>query len=187
MWRNGLSKKNRKRKNSRHRNVYIIARPLQIAGRASFLSDRKFPFCHWGLLVTKTKPVEMSWRIRNIENTVRDRSSTKPWGTLFELCRDPYNKNTYNVGYGFLVEEWYLEWKHISMAFIGNTKVSDEMLVDEGEIHINTIMLTNHQPLESYKTVHTTILTATIARILLSICSMPLVQDPLPQGRLKHL
>ena len=132
--------KNRKRKVSRHRNVYVIARPLQSAGPASFLSEGKFPFCHWGLLVTKFKEVEMSRRIRNVENTVRDPSRAKPWGTLFELCRDAHDKNTYNVEYDFEGEEWYLEWKHISVAFIGNTDVSDEKLAEEGESHIDRII-----------------------------------------------
>jgi len=56
----GASKsKKRKRKKSHQRNVYIIARPLQIAGHASSLSNGKFPVCHWGLLMTKAKQIDM--------------------------------------------------------------------------------------------------------------------------------
>ena len=44
-----------------------------------------------------------------MENKVCDRYSMKPWATLFELRRDPHNKNVHHVSYDFSGEEWYLE------------------------------------------------------------------------------
>src|SRR5947207_6055948 len=129
--------KNRKRKKLHLRSVYVIARPLHIGGHLSFLSDGKFPLCHWGLLVTKVKRTEMCNRMRSLENVAHGVSDIKPWGTMFELQRDSHNKNTHNVIYNFEGEEWYIEWKHILMAFIGTTNFSDNRLTKEGEIIIN--------------------------------------------------
>jgi hypothetical protein len=123
----------------------LLATSNRSVPSASFLSEGNFPICHWRLLVTKLKKAEMFRRIQNMETTVCGCSGMKPWGTLSELLHDAHNKITHNVVYDFLGEEWYLEWKHITVAFIGQTYVSEEMLTKEGEIYINGIILTNHK------------------------------------------
>lgn len=65
--------------------------------------------------------------------------------TLGDILHDAHNKITHNVVYDFLGKDWYLEWKHITVAFVGQTYDSEEMLTKEGEIYINGIILTNHK------------------------------------------
>jgi hypothetical protein len=49
----GLSKAQRKR------SVYILARPIKAAEKLSFLSEGKFPLCHWALLVSSHSVSEL--------------------------------------------------------------------------------------------------------------------------------
>jgi hypothetical protein len=120
-----------KRRRKRRRFVFIIARPLTIAGGAFyFLSEGKAPLCHWGLLVTVHNPsvIKAQWDAF-IEGN--DPSALKPWGTLFELCRLPGNKISHHKLTNFSLKEW-LTWGAISYAYVGRTGVSDEVLSAQG-------------------------------------------------------
>src|SRR5256885_8008247 len=47
----GMARHRRKRK--RRRFVYVVARPLKAAGPFTFVSEGKFPICHWGVLFSE--------------------------------------------------------------------------------------------------------------------------------------
>jgi hypothetical protein len=121
------ARKSGKLKKKSERAVYIFARSLKLAGRAGFLSDGKLPLCHWGMLVSKYNKDELKKRFERL-----DPSKAESWGTFIELNRNPENKITHNMIRNFSAEEWYNEWKFISMVFIGETELLDVTLCEEG-------------------------------------------------------
>ena len=111
------------------RHVYILARPIKMAGVLSKVSHGKFPVCHWGLLLgnMKTFYAEES----SFDRLALDTPSE--WGTLFELYRDPVmNTNTPNVVYGFGHSELRDEWKFLSLRKVGTTALQDNQIYEHG-------------------------------------------------------
>src|SRR5277367_6541797 len=128
----GRRRRRRRRRKPAQRSVYIIARPLQAAGRLSIFSDGKFPVCHWGLLVTRRSREEvLSQWMRYCETT--DPSYLPPWGTMIELNRLPDNTNIYNVSTDFGLKDWYaICGPSISIMYVGETEFSDANLTAKG-------------------------------------------------------
>jgi hypothetical protein len=120
----------RRKKRRKKRSVFVIARPLQIAGPLSFSSDGKFPICHWGLFVTDSHAdVTSRWmKYRKTRNPV----DLPPRGTLFELVRGPDYKNSHNKTPNFGLEEWDAEWGCVSIMYVDKTLASDQDLSAKG-------------------------------------------------------
>lgn len=121
----------RKRTGRGRRSVFVVARPLTIAGPFSFLSGGKVPLCHWGLLLTDLSPSVLRLQWETFIET-QNPSKLEPWGTLFELCRLPGNRITHHMIENFTVKDWLASWGAISLVDVGETRVSNSALAREG-------------------------------------------------------
>jgi hypothetical protein len=120
--------KRRKRK----RFAYVIARPLKSVGRLSFLSDGKFPLCHWALLVTNSRP-ELETDRADSPIEAQSIMHCHLQGTLFELHRSPDGLNP-NIIEDFKLEKWCNAWGFAISKYAGETRVSDQNLSNTGEV-----------------------------------------------------
>lgn len=114
---------------TRPRSVFVIARPLAIASRlgVSFFSDGKFPFCHWGLLVTELEVSEIVARWRAFyQNPNQDLNES--WGTVFELFRTPDNRNLSHTIKEFNPGKATDNWSWMCLTQVGETTQSDRKL-----------------------------------------------------------
>jgi hypothetical protein len=122
------------RRKKRKRSVYVIARPLKAAGYASFLSDGKFPVCHWGLLVSERtwSEVEAQWKevLGSLESFRSEDLQLR--GTMFELLRVSDCKVKHQKFNNFQLEQWRDEWQSVFFACVGETEVTDDMLSRQG-------------------------------------------------------
>jgi hypothetical protein len=112
------------------RYVYIVGRPLSIATalRVSFFSEGRFPLCHWGTLVT---PLDLNVIVKRLGG-FNIQPTTTSLGTLFELVRDR-NKNDWRMIPDFGEDdELRTDWSVMSVAYIGRTKLSDEVIASKG-------------------------------------------------------
>jgi hypothetical protein len=124
-------KRKRARKKKRQlRSVFVLARPLTIADklRISFVSDGILPLCHWAMLVSKTKEPDISDKIQ----TVKRNGKSGQLGTLFELVRHK-NDNHAHMNQLFGPIELNTDWRLLSIAYVGVTDLSDEVLEDHGK------------------------------------------------------
>jgi len=109
----------------RRRNVYVIARPLDIATRfsLSFLSEGKLPLCHWGILVSNHGHDKI---IRRWEAASQGESlnTNLALGTVFELRRTVENLNTVQTIKDFGRRELNSEWQVMTIKYVGKTSFS---------------------------------------------------------------
>ena len=110
-----------------------MARPLESAGPFSFLSEGKFPLCHWGILISNYKKVDLEvlWINRKAMNSPKTLQLS--WGTLFELFRIPES----NINKPHVIEEFGLrnlvnEWSLASIVYVGETFFEDKALEQRG-------------------------------------------------------
>jgi hypothetical protein len=123
----------RRKKRRKKRSVFVIARPLEMAGVFSFSSDGIFPLCHWGLFVTGYHHSDITSQWEAFLET-RDTSNLPPLGTMFELVRLPDNKNSHQKIEAFGLQDWDAEWGHVAIKYIGETRFTDQDLATEGEV-----------------------------------------------------
>lgn len=126
----------RRKKRRKKRSVFVVARPLKVAGPLSFASEGKFPLCHWGLLISEADPTNITSRWETYCKT-KDLSSRPPRGTLFELVRLG-QRNTHNKREDFGLEVWDAEWGNISIQHVGKTALTDRELAEQGGPHLVT-------------------------------------------------
>jgi hypothetical protein len=124
----------RRKKRRKKRSVFVIARPLKAAGPLAFLSDGKYPLCHWGLFLSEDDPSEVMFRWKKYRET-KDRSFLPRPGTLFELVREG-RKNNYHKREPLGLEVWDDEWGYITLVHVGETPATNEELSDEGGSHL---------------------------------------------------
>ncbi len=81
-----------RRKRKRRRFVDVVARPLKAAGPFSFISEGKFPICHWGVLFSEFDE-------ETLKQIFAESESKRTCGTYIELFRDPSQNHrvTHNV------------------------------------------------------------------------------------------
>jgi hypothetical protein len=106
-----------------------MARPIHAAGVFSPLSEGKFPLCHWGVLVSDEKNLHqwLSERDNVVWNT------TKSWGTLIELYRDPLtNLNKPHIVLDFGHFELRKEWRMFALRLVGSTYGDDKTSYETG-------------------------------------------------------
>jgi hypothetical protein len=109
-----------------------MARPLNVAHRLqlSSVSDGKFPLCHWAVLVSPYNTRQLTHKLESPE-----RCSTL--GTVIQLERvGSTNTATITPDFGSegeLGSDWYFP---LSIADVGTTTYSDEILEDQGLISL---------------------------------------------------
>jgi|SRR5271170_2869953 len=112
------------------RSVWVLARPIRAAGDFGFLSEGKFPVCHWALLASESSAI--SFKVR-WDSKARIKLS-ESWGTLFELFRDENDKNrVHEVQHFGANMEFISEWRTVAITFIGNSCFSDADLSAQGK------------------------------------------------------
>ena len=129
---------------SKVRHVYVLARPIKVAGVFSVLSHGKFPLCHWGVLLSELEDLATMWCCFPGDGQPRPRpenvhgmeTTPKVWGSLFELYRDPTtNQNKPHVVYNFGHSELHREWQFLALFKVGTAKIRDDELYEKGESH----------------------------------------------------
>jgi hypothetical protein len=95
----------------RIRSVYILARPIKKAGQLGFLSEGKFPLCHWGLLVSPYNQREMQDHIRQ---------GTQSWGTIFEISLSLRGTHIPNI-HTYSARTFSGDWQYACIAYVGET------------------------------------------------------------------
>lgn len=123
----------RRKKRRKKRSVFVVARPLKMAGAFSFSSDGKFPLCHWGLFVADYHHSDVTSQLEAFLKS-RDYSNPLPRGTMFELVRLSDNKISHQKIEAFGLEDWQAEWGHVAMKYIGKTELTDQDLATEGDV-----------------------------------------------------
>ena len=93
-------------------------------------SDGKGHLRHWAILVSDMNLLDLQVflsRIRQFganDNTVL--------GIMYELFREPNNKNNVNINTKFGMKSLKEEWPMFSMAYIGRTSMTHEQIKGEG-------------------------------------------------------
>ena len=124
-------------KKPRKRSVYVVARPLSKAGPFSFLSEGKFPLCHWALLVSEHGHVDLRDRVNRLA------PDTASWGTGFELHRME-DKNAAHLIKEFGPAEFLGEWSAACVAYVGKTESSDHILYIKGTFYSLAAHICSH-------------------------------------------
>lgn len=94
----------------RKRSVYILARPIKKAGQLRFLSEGKFPLCHWGLLIS---PYNRRQLLHHIQK------GTQSWGMIFEISLSLHNTLIPNTSHtnlcsGLAICMYNIDWGNMS-------------------------------------------------------------------------
>lgn len=123
-------------KAQRKRSVYVLARPIKAAGKLSFLSEGKFPFCHWALLVSSHSESELQRRCLMLNTPDSDNRTliNASWGTLFELFRTHDGQNLSHMITEFGATNLMSDWSYACIAYVGKTKYTDYRLCKEGNL-----------------------------------------------------
>jgi len=121
----------RKKRRKKRREVFIVGRPLKLARTfsVSFVSDGKFPLCHWGLFMTNERDCDRRWTRYQETKDPNDRPSR---GTLFELLRLEDDKISCEKKEDFGLEDWEADWNYVCIVYAGRTSFSDQLLSKEG-------------------------------------------------------
>jgi hypothetical protein len=115
------------------RSVWLFARPLSWADfiiALQWVSDGKYPLCHWGVLVTHldiTANDEFMRRTPDISST-----EALDLGIMYELRRNDINQNTVNIIRPFSTAA--SEWRVFSAKYIGTTEMVHEEIEVEGTV-----------------------------------------------------
>lgn len=115
--------------------VWLFARPLSWADfiiALQWVSDGKYPLCHWGVLITHldiTANDEFMRRTQHISST-----EVLDFGIMYELRRNDINQNTLNVIHPFSTASLQTEWRLFSAKYIGTTEIMHEQIELEGTL-----------------------------------------------------
>ena len=120
--------------NENARFVWIFARPLQFATifGSQFVSHGKYPFCHWGILVTSLDFIAAQKFLTEIETREAECEDTI-LGDMWELFRGEDNTNTIDVTRAFKLSNVKEEWSVFSAEPLGTTMMTDEEIQNEGK------------------------------------------------------
>src|SRR5579859_3655697 len=107
------------------RGVWIFARPLQFGTvfGSQFVNHGKYPFCHWGVLVTSLDFGSAHEKLKEIDN---ERDSLV-LGTMREVVRDEDGNNRIEAR-EFSVLDAKEQWSMFSAEFWGSTHLSNEQM-----------------------------------------------------------
>jgi hypothetical protein len=112
------------------RSVWIFARPLQFATifGSQFVSHGKFPFCHWGMLITELDVDTVKELLTEHDMTTEDSSL----GEMWELFRRENDSNEIDVTRPFKLSDVGEDWNLFSAEPLGMTTLNNEQIEDEG-------------------------------------------------------
>lgn len=113
------------------RGVWIFARPLQFGTifGSQFVNHGKYPFCHWGVLVTS---LDFSTAQKNLQE-IEDQPNSQFLGTMWELLRDDDGNNNVR-DLKFFVRDVKEQWNMFSAEFVGNIEVTDQQMHIESKV-----------------------------------------------------
>src|SRR5271170_2430807 len=115
------------------RAVWLFARPLSWADfiiALQWVSDGKWPCCHWGVLVTHLDITASDEFMRRTPRT--SCTDELDLGTMYELHRNDINQNTVSVTRPFSTTSLQTEWRLFSAKYIGTTEIMHEEVELEG-------------------------------------------------------
>lgn len=127
-----LRKPPRLRNSKRRRSVYIVAKPLEGAHQLSFLSEAKFPLCHWALLIS---PYDERGLYDHIlcQTNRPGLSKDGSWGTLFEIFQTDSKRHKVHIVRQF-GRKLSPEWSYACIAYVGETHLPDSKISHHGKI-----------------------------------------------------
>jgi hypothetical protein len=118
----------RKRKK---RYAYIIAYPLKIAGPASWISNGKYPLCHWGLLTTRRKVDTATDFIPEVFTNSPSEAHALH-GVMLEFTRGDNTALAAKLWTQFRLKSWHEDRGSVVYVYAGKIHVSDRALEVEG-------------------------------------------------------
>jgi hypothetical protein len=113
------------------RGVWIFARPLQFGTifGSQFVNHGKYPFCHWGVLVTSLDFSTAQQILKEIDSE-RDELGL---GTMWEILRDEEGSNRIDAT-DFSVSDAKEQWSMFSAEYLGATGLTDKQMHNEGTL-----------------------------------------------------
>jgi len=116
------------------KSVWLFARPLSWADfiiALQWVSDGKYPLCHWAVLVTHMDITANDEFMRR-DLAQASSSGNTDWGIMYELRRNDINQNTVNIIRPFSPAALQAEWRLFSAKYIGTTEMSHDQIELEG-------------------------------------------------------
>src|SRR5271154_3675668 len=104
------------------RSVWLFARPLSWADfiiALQWVSDGKYPLCHWGVLVTHMDITANDEFMRRNSPQVLSSPDDQDLGIMYELQRNDINQNTVSITRPFSPAALKAEWRLFSAKKIG--------------------------------------------------------------------
>jgi hypothetical protein len=128
------------------RSVWLFARPLSWADfiiALQWVSDGKYPLCHWGVLVTHLDITANDEFMRRTPHT--SGIDVLDLGTMYELQRNDINQNTVTVTSPFSTTSLQAEWRLFSAKYIGTTEITLDQIELEGTLssYVGELMRSN--------------------------------------------
>lgn len=111
------------------RGVWIFARPMQFGTifGSQFVNHGKYPFCHWGVLVTSLDFGSAQRILGEIEQEIDDMIL----GTMWELLRDVDGNNVIHA-WELSVSDVKEQWNMFSAEYLGRTILTGGETQKEG-------------------------------------------------------
>jgi len=111
------------------RGVWIFARPMQFGTifGSQFVNHGKYPFCHWGVLVTSLDFTSAQRILGEIDREIDE----MVLGTMWDLLRDVDGNNIIHA-WELSVSDVKEQWNMFSAEYLGRTTLMDEETHNEG-------------------------------------------------------
>jgi hypothetical protein len=115
------------------RSVWIFARPLRFATilGSQFVSHGKYPFCHWGVLITELDFDTVKQLLTDIDQCTPGVEDINV-GDMWELFRGDDDKNGINVTRPFRASDVLETWSIFSAEKVGETVLNDDEVQAKG-------------------------------------------------------
>lgn len=129
-----LSMSETKKGEALKRSVWIFARPLQFATvfGSHFVSHGKYPFCHWGVLITDLEFDAVKQILISTECTTALEDDVI-LGDMWELFHRENDTNEIDVVRPFKASHIREDWDLFSSEKLGETFATDEEIQAEGK------------------------------------------------------
>jgi hypothetical protein len=113
----------------RERTVWVLARPITAANNLGFLSEGKFPLCHWAILLSDMSALSFKVLWHSKHRT----QSNNVWRILFELFRGEGDINMPHELQDFGANKELIgTWKTVAATLIGTSPWTDDEISVQG-------------------------------------------------------
>jgi hypothetical protein len=117
---------------AKRRHVYLVAKPIPaLSGPFEFLSDGKFPVCHWGFVLSQYNQDQLKEHFDHQVDSLY--LPIEPLGTLFELKRYPDGQKAWQLNmddkFGQMLAS---DWSRMCIGYIGETRSSEDEITNFG-------------------------------------------------------